>query len=165
MPKRHVAAIILAAGSSSRFGRPKQLLEWDGRPLIINAVDIAWAAGLTPIIVVLGAFADEIQPLLASRPVQILKNYHWSEGISSSIRTGISALPDTVDAAIFIPSDQPLLTSTFLQDLAKRYEETGKAIVVPHSADGQPGNPVLFDRMFFSELSQELVYFYAFWNK
>ncbi len=154
MSKRHVAAVILAAGSSSRFGHPKQLLEWGGRPLIISAVDTAWAAGLKPIIVVLGAFADKIEPLLTTRPVQILKNYHWSEGISSSIRTGISALPGAVDAAIFIPSDQPLLTVTFLQDLVRRYEETGRGIVIPHSAEGQRGNPVLFDRMFFSELSQ-----------
>ncbi len=154
MSKRYVAAVILAAGSSSRFGRPKQLLAWDGQPLIIHAVDTAWAAELSPIIVVLGAFADEITPLLASREVQILKNYGWSDGISSSIRTGISALPDAVDAAIFMPADQPLLTPSFLQNLVSHYEATEKAIVVPHSADGEPGNPVLFDRRFFSELSQ-----------
>ena len=82
------------------------------------------------------------------------KNYCWSDGISSSIRTGISALPDAVDAAIFIPADQPLLTPSFLQNLVSHYEATERAIVVPHSADGEPGNPVLFDRRFFSELSQ-----------
>ena len=153
MSKRHVAAVILAAGSSSRFGQPKQLLGWDGRPLIVSAVDTAWAAGLDPIIVVLGAFADEIAPELATRPVQIQRNYHWTEGISSSIRTGVSALPGAVDAALFIPSDQPLLTSAFLQDLVQRYEETGKSIVIPRTAEGQNGNPVLFDCQFFHELS------------
>ena len=154
MAKRHIAAVILAAGSSSRFGHPKQLLVWEDRPLILSTVDTAWAAGLDPIIVVLGAHAEEIEPLLTSHPVQILKNYHWSEGISSSIRTGVSALPGTVEAAIFIPSDQPLLTSTFLQDVMGCYEETGKSIVIPHSSDGKISNPVLFGREFFSELSQ-----------
>ena len=153
MSKSHVAAVILAAGSSSRFGRPKQLLDWDGRPLILSAVDTAWAAGLNPVIVVLGAFADEIEPVLSSRPIQIQRNYHWTEGISSSIRTGASALPGDVDAAVFIPGDQPLLKSGFLQDLVHRYAETGKSIVIPRDVEGQRGNPVLFDRKFFSELS------------
>ena len=153
MSKSHVAAVILAAGSSSRFGRPKQLLDWDGRPLILSAVDTAWAAGLNPVIVVLGAFADEIEPVLSSRPIQIQRNYHWTEGISSSIRTGVSTLPGDVDAAVFIPGDQPLLTSGFLQDLVHRYAETGKSIVIPRDVEGQRGNPVLFDRKFFSELS------------
>jgi 4-nitrophenyl phosphatase len=153
MTKRHVAAVILAAGSSTRFGSPKQLLEWEGRPLIITAVDIAWAAGLNPIIVVLGASVERIEPVLASRPVQILRNYHWAEGISSSIRTGVSALLASVDAVIFIPSDQPLLTSAFLQDIVKAYEQTDKAIVIPHAPDGQRGGPVLFDRKLFPELS------------
>jgi 4-nitrophenyl phosphatase len=154
MSRSHVAALILAAGCSSRFGHPKQLLNWDGRPLLLSVIDTAWVAGLHPIIVVLGAFADEIEPVLASRPVQIQRNYRWSEGICSSIRSGVSALSGEVDAAIFIPADQPFLTADFLQNLVCRYEATGKSIVIPRIAEGQRGSPVLFDRSFFAELSQ-----------
>jgi 4-nitrophenyl phosphatase len=156
MSKPRIAAVILAAGASSRFGQPKQLLEWDNRPLILSTVDTAWAAGLNPIIVVLGAYADEIEPVLLDRPVQLQRNYHWSEGISSSIRTGITALPGSVDGALFIPGDQPLLTVAFLKELIECFGRDDKEIVVPTTTDGSRGSPVLFARRFFPELSQLL---------
>lgn len=154
MSKNSVAAVILAAGSSSRFGRPKQLLDWDGRPMIVNAVDTAWSAGYSPVVVVLGAYVDEIERELQSRSVMILRNYHWEEGISSSIRTGLAGLTSEVAAAVFIPCDLPLLSSTFLHKMKMRYEETKQAIVVPFLENGEARNPVLFDSSFFNELSQ-----------
>ena len=69
MSKNTVAAVILAAGSSSRFGRPKQLLDWDGRSMIVSVVDTVWSAGFSPIVVVLGAFSDEIEQELKNRSV------------------------------------------------------------------------------------------------
>ncbi len=148
-----IAAVILAAGESSRFGQPKQLLDWQGRPLIAHIADTAWAAGFTPVIVVLGAGADEIALALAGRPVQVLTNYRWAAGVSTSLAVGVAALPAHVEAALFLQADQPGITPRFLQTLATRWRETGAGIVVP-TWEGQYGSPVLFARELFPALAQ-----------
>ncbi len=153
MPDPLVAAVVLAAGGSSRFGQPKQLLEWEGRPLVAHIADIAWAAGLSPVIVILGAAAERITPVLSGRPLQLLTNYRWEEGLSSSLALGISALPPEVEAAVFLQIDQPLLTPRFLQALVERWKESGRSIVVPTWQD-RPGSPVLFARSHFAELAR-----------
>lgn len=148
-----VAAIILAAGGSSRFGRPKQLLDWGGRPLVTQAADVAWTAGLDPVIVVVGAHAEAVTGALRSRPVQIVRNYRWEAGISTSLYVGLASLPESVRAAIFIQADQPLITPRFLQELIRRYEAGAGTILVPQDENGQQGSPVLFDRTHFAELA------------
>jgi 4-nitrophenyl phosphatase len=152
-PPPTVAAIILAAGGSSRFGSPKQLLDWGGRPLVTQAADVAWTAGLDPVIVVVGAHADAVTGALRSRPVQIAHNYRWDRGVSTSLYVGLASLPESVDAAIFIQADQPLITPRFLQALIRRYEESAGTIIVPQDERGQQGTPVLFDRTHFAELA------------
>ena len=154
MPETPVAAVLLAAGGSSRFGQPKQLLEWEGRPLVAHLADTAWAAGLAPVIVVLGAEAERIAPTLAGRAVHILHNYRWREGIGSSVNLGVAAAAQS-PAAIFLQVDQPLVTPRLLRGLVERWRTTAPrpGIVVPSYA-GQPGSPVLFDRTLFPELAQ-----------
>ncbi len=155
MTTANIAAVILAAGESRRFGQPKQLLPWEGRPLVAHLADVAWAAGLTPTIVVLGAQAERIRPTLEHRPVQVLQNYRWAEGMSSSIHVGLSALPPSCQGALFIPVDQPLLTPQFLRSLVDTWQKHPGSIVIPTDAQhGQGGTPVLFDRAFFPELAQ-----------
>jgi len=149
----NIAAVILAAGGSTRFGRPKQLLAWNNRPLIAQAADVAWSAGLDPVIVVVGAYADTVIPALANRPVRIVRNYRWQEGMSSSLHVGIAALPPDVDAAIFMPIDQPLITPQLLQMYMHRRQETGTGILVPQTSEGQVGTPVLFAKRYFEELA------------
>ncbi len=146
-----VAAVILAAGESGRFGCPKPLLTWKGRPLIVHAVDTAWNAGLSPILVVLGAGAERIAPALAGRPAQILTNYRWQEGLNSSLSVGVAALPPSVDAAVFLPVDQPLLTADFLR---KMIACADAHIVAPLCEGGVRGSPALFTRKFFPELAR-----------
>ena len=153
MPESTIAAVILAAGGSTRFGQPKQLLPWDGRPLVTHIADTAWTAGLNPVLVVVGAAADEVTPLLASRPVQVLHNYRWERGISSSLNVGVSALPLRTEAALFIPIDQPLITPRLLQRYVEAWHATGAGIIVPRTPEGQQGAPVLFAREFFPELA------------
>lgn len=152
MPESHVAAVLLAAGGSTRFGRPKQLLEWEGRPLVAHVADVAWMAGLQPVVVVLGAGAEEITPALDGRPVQVLTNYRWAEGMSGSLALGVAALPLAVEAAVFLQVDQPLITPQLLQALVARWRESGAGIVVPTVA-GRRGSPVLFAREFFPALA------------
>ncbi len=158
MPQSKVAAIVLAAGGSTRFEpspTPKQLLTWQGRPLVAHTADIAWAAGLDPVIVVLGAEADRVAPALDGRPIQVLLNYHWKKGMSSSISVGLAALPAHIEAALFLPIDQPLITPKVLQELIARWEDDpGADIIVPRTAEGQRGTPVLFGREYFTELAQ-----------
>jgi len=149
----NVAAVILAAGGSTRFGQPKQLLPWNNKPLIAQAADVAWSAGLDPVVVVVGAYAETVIPALAARPVRIVRNYRWQEGMSSSLHVGIAALPSDVDAAIFMPSDQPLITPQLLQMYVRRRQETGAGILVPQTAEGQHGTPVLFAKRYFEELA------------
>ena len=157
MPQSKVAAIVLAAGASTRFepsSTPKQLRTWQGRPLVAHTADIAWAAGLDPVIVVLGAEADRVAPALEGRPVQVLRNYRWAEGMSSSISVGLAALPAYIEAALFVPIDQPLITPQVLQALIARWEESAADIIVPRTEEGQRGTPVLFGQEFFPELAQ-----------
>jgi len=149
-----VAAIILAAGSSTRFGQPKQLLDWQGRPLVAHIADTAWVAGLIPTLVVLGAERARIAPVLAGRPVQILTNYRWREGMSTSIAVGLATLPQSVEAAVFLPVDQPLITPAFLQLLVRHWRENSAGIIVPADQNGQRGSPALFTREFFPALAR-----------
>lgn len=153
MPEPVIAAVILAAGDSTRFGQPKQLLPWQGRPLIAHVADTAWIAGLTPVVVVVGAEADRIAPALAGRDVRVMRNYRWQAGMSSSLSVGVAALPPEVDAAIFLPVDQPLVTAPFLRSLVAFWREHNAGIIVPTRGDGQRGTPVLFARRFFPELA------------
>jgi len=153
MPKSNVAAVILAAGESARFGSPKQLLEWEGRPLVTHTANTAWLAGLDPVIVVLGAMAEQITPALQGHPVRIVRNYRWHEGMSTSLSAGLSVLSPEIEAAVFLPVDQPLITTDLLCALVSHWQQTGARIVVPATQVGKRGNPVLFAREFFPELA------------
>lgn len=154
MSESTVAAVILAAGGSTRFGAPKQLLPWQGRPLIAHVADMAWMAGLSPVVVVVGAEADRVAPALAGRDALVLRNYRWQEGMSTSLSLGVAALPSTVEASIFLPVDQPLVDARFLRSLVAYWKQHAAGIVVPVGCEGRRGTPVLFARRFFAELAQ-----------
>ncbi len=149
-----IAAVILAAGGSTRFGAPKQLLPWQGRPLIAHVADMAWMAGLSPVVVVVGAEAEQVMPALTGRDVFVLRNYRWQEGMSTSLSLGVAALPSAVEAAVFLPVDQPLVDARFLRSLVAYWQQHGAGIVVPVGREERRGTPVLFARRFFPELAQ-----------
>ena len=104
-----VAAVILAAGASTRFGQPKQLLDWKGVPLLAHVADVALAAGLAPAIAVLGCQAQAARAALGTRPVEAAMNWRWEEGLSTSVQVGLAALPPETEAAVFLQCDQPLI--------------------------------------------------------
>lgn len=147
-----VAGIILAAGGSQRMGRPKQLLPWRGRPLVKHVVESALQAGLDPITVVTGDAADQVEKVLDGMPVGLVYNPDWASGQSTSLRSGLKTLPSNVGAAIFLLADQPQIPPALLTALIEAHSTSLAPIVAP-LVDGQRGNPVLFDRMTFSELS------------
>jgi molybdenum cofactor cytidylyltransferase len=146
-----VAAIVLAAGGSSRMGEPKQLLQVSGQPMVRHAVEAACAAGLAQVVVVVGAHARAVVAALADLPAEIVVNDEWAGGMSTSLRAGLAALAPGVGAALVVLADQPSLTRGLLRALVARYRATGAPIVVPVYGDKR-GNPVLFDRELFPEL-------------
>ncbi|MGD1993607.1 MAG: NTP transferase domain-containing protein, partial [Anaerolineae bacterium] len=148
-----VAGVVLAAGGSTRFGQPKQLLDWRGAPLVVHVADVALAAGLDPVLVVLGAHAELIRPALNHRPVQPVMNWRWEDGLSTSVQAGLAMLPPMIDGALFIQCDQPLLTPDLLRRIVARRQETQAPIVHPSLGERQ-GTPVFFARALFSELAK-----------
>lgn len=149
---RRVAAVVLAAGSGTRMqGRIKQLLPWQGKTLIENAISIATSTHAAETLVVLGANAAEIRAAIHPAPARVLLNREWETGHASSIRIGLNALGRETAAAIFVNADQPFLAAAVIDRIIQQYYETGARIVVPLFA-GKRGSPVLFDRVHFAEL-------------
>jgi len=146
-----VAGIILAAGASQRMGQPKPLLLWRGKPFICHVARTALDAGLTPVVIVTGARADEVRAALADLPVGIAYNPNWTEGQSTSVQAGLQSLPPETDAAIFLLADQPHIPVELLRALLEQHVQTRAPIVAPLIGE-QRGNPVLFDRSTFPDL-------------
>jgi len=146
-----IAGIVLAAGGSSRFGEPKQLLLWKGRPIIRHVVITAIKAGLDPIVVVVGSSGQDVERAISDLPVRIVNNNEWMSGVSSSIRLGMTALPKEVGGAVFIQADQPQILDGSIKKLVEVHEESMSQIVAPQ-INGKRGNPILFDKDTFSAL-------------
>jgi len=147
-----VAAVVLAAGGSTRMGRTKQLLPIKGQPMVHRVVQAVCTAGLAQVVVVLGAQAQAIGETLTDLPVEIVINDAWAAGLSTSVRAGLAALRDEVQAVLMILGDQPALSPDLLHRLVERYRASDAPIVAPVFG-GRRGNPVLFDRRLFAELA------------
>jgi molybdenum cofactor cytidylyltransferase len=148
-----VAGVVLAAGGSERFGSLKQLLPWRGKPLAWYALNAALNANLEPIVVVIGAEAARVQEALAREGVHILENPSWADGQSTSMHAGLGVVQDSVEGAILLLADMPLVSDDLLRALVKEHRETLAPLVAP-VAGGRRGNPVLFDRRTFSALRE-----------
>lgn len=147
----NVYAIILAAGASSRMGKPKQLLEWRNRPLLEHAIVNARAVLGKRVIVVLGAHAESIQTAINLGEVSVMVNPDWQEGMASSIRAGVQALPESASAVLILLCDQPLINAAHLQNLLNGWQSAPNRIVASqyhHSV----GVPALFPVEFFEHL-------------
>ena len=147
-----MSGIVLAAGSSSRLGQPKQLLELDGRPLLQHALDAAEGAGLRDVVVVLGHRSDEVRA--AIRPAagtRIVVNPDYREGQATSLRAGLRAMDEEAGAAVVILGDQPAVTAASVRPVVEAYEASGSP-VVQATYGGKPGHPVLFDRGVWADL-------------
>jgi molybdenum cofactor cytidylyltransferase len=148
-----VAAVILAAGGSARFGSPKQLARWRGKTFIEQAVDTALASSARPVVVVLGAEVERCRAALADRPVEVVVNETWMQGQSTSMQAGLAALPANIGGAVFFLVDLPGVAPDLIDRLLQRHRETLAPLVWPEF-EGRRGNPILFDRSLFAELRQ-----------
>ncbi len=146
---------ILAAGASTRMGTPKQLLEIGGQPLLIRAIEAALASTAWPVVVVLGAQAEKIRPILAPFPVLVTENSAWSEGMAASIRAGVTTLQQFsrgLDAALIALCDQPAFSAATIAQLVAAQRAGGRSIVAARYA-GRHGAPALFLREHFPTLT------------
>jgi molybdenum cofactor cytidylyltransferase len=175
-----IAGVILAAGGSTRYGEPKQLLDWRGEPFVRVAARTALSAGLDPVLVITGARAVEVEAALHDLPVVIVRNEAWQEGQASSIRAGVNALAPSqppknstpgsllarkislsnfgeapkaegVGGCIFLLVDQPQVNVPILQALVERHSLDLPPALAPMVQDAR-ANPVLFDRITFPDL-------------
>ena len=153
--ERRIGLVLLAAGGATRMGTAKQLLPYLGRSLLRHAAEVAVASGLAPVLVVLGAQADRLEPELAGLQVGIVTNDEWEKGMGGSIRAGIRAMQAAtagVEAVVFTVCDQPLVGPDVIGRLVEGYLVTGKPVVASEYR-GTLGVPALFARRYFPHLS------------
>jgi len=150
---KSIAALVLAAGRSTRMGPlNKMLAEIGGKPLVRIAAEQALASRAKPVIVVTGHEREQVEAALAGLPVQFVHNPEYAGGLGSSVKAGIAVVPDKADGAIVCLGDMPQVDSALIDQLIAAFDpDTGALVVVP-SIDGRRGNPVVWARRFFPEL-------------
>lgn len=143
--------LILAAGASSRLGQPKQLLVWQNKTLIEHVIDNARQALGDNIILILGAHSEAIRKVVDLRQVKVIENPGWQEGMASSIRAGINALPKSATAVLFLLCDQPSVDAGHVISLLNAWKNAPNRIVATAYGDSV-GVPALFPRAYLPQL-------------
>jgi molybdenum cofactor cytidylyltransferase len=150
---KHVAAIVLAAGRSSRMRGSNKLLEdFGGKPLVRRAVESALASRATPVVVVTGNDDAAVRKSLAGLQVRFVHNADYAQGLSTSLKAGIRALPDDVAGAVICLADMPGVSPSLIDRLIGAFEPERGALIVAPVHEGRRGNPILWARRFFPEL-------------
>lgn len=152
-PEAGIHALVLAAGGSSRFGSPKQLVRIDGRPMLHTVVSRATEIAGSQVTVVLGAHARELAPLLSHSTAAVVVNRDWESGMASSIRAGVASLGGAAEGLLVLLADQPAVTAEDLRRLLLAWRRHTDGIAAATYA-GTVGVPALFPRWAFSELQQ-----------
>jgi len=148
--------VILAAGASTRLGKPKQLLQYHGKTLLNHAVNEAINAKADAVVVILGKNADLFKNEIDNEKVRVAINKNWEEGMASSVRLGLDTLlkiKPYMDAVIFMVCDQPYISSLILNELITAQQKTTKQIVTCNYGE-TIGPPALFHKKYFRELAK-----------
>jgi molybdenum cofactor cytidylyltransferase len=150
---RAIAAVVLAAGRSSRMGGPNKLLaEIGGKPLVRIVLDAVLASRARPVVVVTGHQRDKVEAALAGLSVKFVHNPHFADGLGTSLKAGIAALPADADGAIVCLGDMPQVDAALIDRLIGAFDPDHGALVVLPTIDGKRGNPVVWSRRFFPDL-------------
>jgi molybdenum cofactor cytidylyltransferase len=151
---RRIAAIVLAAGRSTRMGAVNKLIaEIGGKPLVRIAVEQALASRASEVIVVTGHERERVEAALNGLPVKLVQNLDYADGLGTSLKAGIAAVPDDADGAIICLGDMPQVSSALIDKLIAAFDPERGALVVVPSIDGRRGNPVVWSRRFFHDLT------------
>jgi molybdenum cofactor cytidylyltransferase len=149
-----IEIIILAAGSSSRLGQSKQLLEVNGQPLLLKSVKAAIACNVKKIVVVLGANEAAHRQAILTLPIEIIFNPTWQKGMGNSLKVGLAHLlnvDSTIKAVLVMVCDQPLVTAAHLKKLMEKFKET-KSPIIASFYSGSAGVPALFEKSLFQKI-------------
>jgi molybdenum cofactor cytidylyltransferase len=151
---RNVAGLVLAAGRSTRMGGPNKLLEEiNGKPLVRHVAEHVLASRAKPVIVVTGHQKERVERALAGLPVTFVHNADFADGLSTSLKTGIAAVPAAADGAIVCLGDMPQVSAALIDSLIAAFDPERGALVVIPTIEGKRGNPVLWSRRFFPDLA------------
>lgn len=151
------AAVILAAGASTRFGSPKQLAELDGRPLLQHVVDtVTGVPALDPVVLVLGAHHDEVRAAIDPGRARVALCLGWEEGIAASLRAGLAVAADDadVDRVLVVLGDTPLLEAAVVQDVLEAADGAPPEVPARAVYDGRPGHPVVLPSHLFAAVGE-----------
>ncbi len=151
---KFVSAIVLAAGTASRMGAPKQLLPLGEKTLLEHTLaQVRAARSVSEVVVVLGAAAEQIRPLVGNvTGTKVVVNESYSEGMGRSLQCGLKALDARVDGVLVVLADMPLVRPETLDQMVVEYETQGPQILIP-TYQGFRGNPVLLDKTVFPEIA------------
>jgi molybdenum cofactor cytidylyltransferase len=148
-----VAAIILAAGRSTRMGGPNKLLaRFAGAPLIRRVAENALASSADPVIVVTGHRASDISKALVGLDVRVVDNPDFAEGLATSLKVGLAAVPESASGALVLLADMPAVTAPIMDRLIAAFRAKATPAIVLPTVAGKRGNPVLWSHAFFPEL-------------
>lgn len=151
---KKIGAVILAAGSSSRLGRPKQLLTFQSKPMLQYVIDMVVPFQFIPTVLVLGAHSEEILKDTDPKKSVIVINQNWNEGIGSSIRLGVSEaikMNDSLENILFLLADQPYVTTALIKQLADQHSDKKECITACRYNDSI-GVPAIFSSDYFESL-------------
>ncbi len=152
-PGRAIAGLVLGAGRSSRMGGPNKLLEEiNGKPLIRIVTEHVLASKARPVIVVTGHQREKVEAALKGLPVTFVHNPHFADGLGTSLKAGIAALPPEPDGAVVCLGDMPQVDAGIIDRLLGAFDPDSGALVVIPTIDGKRGNPVVWSRRFFPDL-------------
>ena len=145
--------MVLAAGRSTRMGGPNKLLaEIGGKPLVRIAAEQALASRAKPVIVVTGHQRERVEAALAGLPVRLVHNPDFADGLGTSLKAGIAAVPADADGVIVCLGDMPQVDAALIDRLIAAFDPEHGALAVMPTFDGKRGNPVLWSRRFFPDL-------------
>lgn len=147
-----IAAIVLAAGLSSRMGANKLLTDLNGKPLLRYAVEAAADSMVDCVIVVTGNEADKAEAALKGLRVTSVRNPQYTKGLSTSLKAGVAALPKAFDGALILLGDMPQISSAFIDRMIVAFDPGDRRAICVAARHGRRGNPVLWARRFFPEI-------------
>ncbi len=150
MSKPTVAAIILAAGRSTRMGANKLLADVGGAPMVRVVAQAVLASAARPVLVVTGHQADEVRAALAGLEVKCVANPDFAQGLATSLKAGLRAVPSDADGVLVVLGDMPRVTSEHLDRLSAAFAASGGSAVIVPTHEGRRGNPVLWPRALFA---------------